>query len=117
LDQVIHFNVGIGASKLVSQFIIAILMEDWSFQFTIPELNQTSSQVYAVCVGLVDVSQSFVVQIRLGVRDSAFFPNNEMLTTIIGFPQDANKDGLRRNAKDALSLDVLTLAEESGCFS
>lgn len=65
----------------------------------------------------MDVSESFVVQIGLGVGDSTFLPNNEMLTTVICFPQDSNKDGLRRNAENAFSLDVLTLTEESRCFS
>jgi len=87
------------------------------FQFSIPELDQASGQVDAISISLLDVSKSVVVQIRLRVSDSALFPDDELLTTVVGLPQNANKNGLGRNAEDAFCLYVFALAQESGCFS
>jgi hypothetical protein len=107
----------LGISKLVSQLVIASLVEYGCFELSIPKLDKTSRQVYAISISLVDMLESVVVQIGLGICDVTLLPDNKLLTAVVGFPQCTNKDRLGRNAEDALRLYVFTLAQESSCFS
>jgi hypothetical protein len=74
----------LGISELVSQLIIASLVEYGRFEFSIPELDQTSCQVHAIGISLVDMPESVMVQIRLSIGDSSLLPDDESLTPIIG---------------------------------
>lgn len=92
-------------------------MEYGSLQFSIPELDQTSSQVHAIGISLLDMSECVVVQIRLRISDSALFPDDELLTAVVGLPQNTNKNRLGRNAENAFCLYVFALAQEGGRLS